>query len=156
MKFLILFFIAFNVLGQVENEVVTDEQFQKIQKERKAKKEKQPYLIRSVDLVRNAQKYAGKTFKVLVIGDTVVGFNAQNGSCGFNYLKLVDDTGFEDKTGFGQYYIESPKGIGCSRVTNIQGQDVSSITLIVKLTALADAPQNPAKTIPVLEILKVD
>lgn len=157
MKALILFLVfSSHVYAESENEVVTQEQFEKIQAEREAKETNVSYLPTSNELVNNPDKYGNKKFKVLVIGDTIVAPTGNSKACNFNYIKLVDDSGFENKTGFGHYVIESLKGIGCKRLIAIKGQDSSSITLLVEFVSFAKAPHKPSKIIPVLDVIKVE
>ena len=158
MKALILLFIfGLSVeASEVENEVVTHEQFEKIQKQRELNETQVPYLPTENEIMGNPKKYVNKKFKVLILGDTIMGISGNKKFCNFTYTKLVDSTGFEEKTGFGLYFVESAKGIGCKRLMRIKGQDVSSVTLLVKFSSLARAPHKPSKIIPVLDVLKVE
>jgi len=141
---------------EVESEVVTNKEFKKIQKEQAKKKEKVPFILNSSEYVKNQTKHLNKQFKVMVIGDTIIAPAGDKKACAFNYIQLTDDSGFEAQTGHGQYYIESLKGVGCSRLIDIHGQDASSVDLIVKFIGLSQSPQDPKKLVPVLEVVRVD
>lgn len=158
MKTLILLFaLSLNIqASEVENQVITDSQFKKMQKQIEARETKAPYLPFENEIMNNKKKYVNKSFKVLILGDTIMGFSGNSKFCNFTYVKVVEDTGLEDKTGYGTYFVESSKGIGCKRLARMKGQDISSITLLVKFSSLARAPHKPSKIIPVLDVIKVE
>jgi len=143
--------------SKVENEVVSGKNNNKvIEAGSKDDKSKYQFILPANEYVKNYKPYMGKKYSVFIVGDTIVSPQGNKNGCAFNYLKLVDDTGFEHRTGWGQYYIESGKGIGCARLISIHGQDISTITLIVKFGGLVRAPQDANKIIPIFDVIGVE
>ncbi|MEC7276480.1 MAG: hypothetical protein VXY34_10040 [Bdellovibrionota bacterium] len=138
-----------------EKEIITNKKFNKIQKRRKSKF-KGPYLLASHEYVSNPKRFMGRKYKILVIGDRIINLKGNKSSCAFNYLKVVNE-GFNKKTGKGNYYFESLKGIACSRAFNIKGQDVSSVTLVVQFDGISKGVNGlgQAMVIPVFKIVEV-
>ena len=74
--------------AEVESEVVTQEQFEKIQKQRKKKKEaknKQPYVEGSQRYIASEKSLKGKTYRIRIIMGGVLNFHPirKNTACAF-------------------------------------------------------------------------
>lgn len=141
-----------------ETEVITNKEFKasqkKLQKVEKKKSAKDPAILPSVSLISQTKKHLGKTFRIMITGEGVMGIKPTKTGCDFQYMKL-DDGGFGAIVGDGRYYFEAGNLI-CHYVSEIEGQDVSSLTLKVKFVGLTDTVDRLGRkaTLPLLEALE--
>ncbi len=118
----------------VENEVVTKEEFktaQKEQKEAEKKASKHPAVLAAQTYLSNPKAHVGKKYRIMLLGDGVTGMNCKKGSCEFSYIRL-NDAGFGQKEGDGHYRLTCGSRKDCNAIEGIEGQDVSGLDAIVE------------------------
>jgi len=119
-------------LAQVEDQPVSQKQFEAIQaKQKKAASRRPANILPANTYTQNSKSYAEKKFHVKVIGDGIIGLDSiGGGACGF-YLIASQSGGFAD-AGSGTYYFTSKNKNLCGDLAVMAGSDISSMDLIVQ------------------------
>lgn len=143
--------------GEAENEPISSKEHEaqqkKYQADQKKKAAKTPDILPSAVLVSQAKKYMGKTFRITVTGDGVVGQKPTKTGCDFQYVNMSNESQ-GDMVGDGRYYFEAGNLI-CHHVDRMDGHDINAITMKVKLIGNIKGTDQMGGQIvlPILEVL---